>query len=84
MVRELRKCKNGRRELHRRVGGLVVTITENGIELRAERRRTAKALAVTYDQMAKQGLLNGRYSLTEAEWAKPLDQLWRLAQLPQA
>lgn len=84
MVRELRKCKNGRRELHRRVGGLVVTITDKGVELRAERRKLAKALFVSWEQMAKVGLQNGRYSLLEAEWAKPLEQLWRLAQLPHA
>lgn len=84
MVRELRKCKNGRRELHRRVGGLVVTITEKGVELRAERRKLSTVLFVSWEEIAKRGLQNAGYSLLEKEWAKPLEQLWRLSSLPQA
>lgn len=82
MVRELRKRKSGRHELSRRIGGLVVTITDKGVYLRAYRRKRAKAVFVTWAEIAKRGLQNAGYNLLEKEWDKPLDQLWKLSDLP--
>lgn len=84
MVRELRKCANGHRELHRRIGGLVVTITEKGVYLRGHRRKGSKALFVSWNDIAKKGLQNDGYSLLEDQWDKPLEQLWKLSVLPKA
>jgi hypothetical protein len=81
MVRELRKGKHGPR-LRRRIGGLVVTITDKGVYLRGERRRESKSVFVSWEEIAKKGLQNAGYSLLEKEWAKPLEQLWRLSELP--
>lgn len=83
MVRELRKCKNGRQELHRRIGGLVVTITDKGVRLRGHRRKGSKALFLTWAEIAKAGLKKEGYSLLEDQWDKPLEQLWKLSSLPQ-
>ena len=67
--------------VRRRVGNLVVTITADGVELRAFRRR--KCLRLTWSQLAKQGLKEAGYSLTQKEWEQPTKQLRRLARLPQ-
>lgn len=77
-IPELRK--NG---IRRRIGGLVVRITDKGIHLRGQRRRNAKAVFVTWEEIAKRGLQNAGYNLLEKEWDKPLEQLWKLSDLPQ-
>jgi hypothetical protein len=56
-----------------RDGGLVVTVCKDGIRLRASGKK--KTVMVTYKQLAKIGLQNSGYYLSEEEWTKPVQAM---------
>ena len=56
-----------------RDGGLVITICPDGIRVRASGKK--KTVLVTYKQLAKLGLQNSGYYLSEEEWSKPIQSL---------
>jgi hypothetical protein len=64
--------------LTRRIGDLIVTVSDKGITLRAAKCRK-RCKIVSWDEIARLALQRDRLSLTEAEWNTPLAQLSRLA-----
>jgi hypothetical protein len=67
------------RPVTRRVGDIVVTIREDGIELRGFRKRTS--VLVSYEEIAKRGLMKQGVRLTEKQWSDPLTQVRKLSRL---
>jgi hypothetical protein len=71
MVTELRTRVT--RRVTTPAGTLVVSIETSGIRVRAAGKK--KSVLVTYRQLAKLGLQNEGYSLSEMEWSKPVQTL---------
>ena len=63
----------------RRIGDIVVTIREDGVELRGFRKR--HGVLVSYQEIAKRGLMKCGVRLTESQWADSLAQVRRLSSL---
>ena len=68
-----------KRPVSRRIGDMVVTIREDGVELRGFRKR--HSVLVSYREIAKRGLMKYGVRLTEKQWADPLAQVSRLSSL---
>jgi len=66
-----------RKPVSRRVGDIVVTLREDGVELRGFHKR--RSVLVSYEEIAKRGLMRVGVALTEREWAEPLTQLRKLS-----
>jgi hypothetical protein len=67
------------RPISRRIGDIVVTMREDGVELRGFRKRYS--VLVSYEEIAKRGLMRYGVRLTERQWANPLAQLRKLSRL---
>ena len=63
----------------RRIGDIVVTIREDGVELRGFRKR--RSVLVSYEEIAKRGLMKYGVRLTEKQWSDPLTQVRKLSRL---
>jgi len=61
----------------RRIGELVVTLREDGLELRGYRKQ--RSVVVPFEEIAKRGLMRAGVSLTERQWCEPLEQVRKLS-----
>jgi hypothetical protein len=67
------------RPVARRIGDMVVTIRQEGVEIRAVRKQ--RAVLVRYDEIVRRGLMKFGVRLSEKQWADPLRQLRNLSRL---
>lgn len=74
-ITELRKGQT----LKRRIGGLVIEVSEKGVRLRGA--GNSLAVSLTYPELAKCGLIKQRLNLSEQEWERPLESLRKLNRL---
>ena len=78
MVTELKKAVS--RKVHvRGKGDFVISITEDGINIRKFHKR--KSVTLPFDQLALRALEQAAYLLNEKEWDDPLGTLAKLGRL---